>query len=117
MSADGFVYVTNVKSVPPGGLYRFELDGTVRILVRADDAFYALSGICTHEEAELCEGEIEGRTLWCPLHSAGYDVFTGEVTSAPAETPLAAYQVEVRDGAIYVSKECINARGLSKENE
>jgi nitrite reductase/ring-hydroxylating ferredoxin subunit len=117
LSADGFVYVTSTESVPPGGFYRFELDGTVRILVRAENAFYALGGICTHEYAELCDGEIEGRTLWCPLHSAGYDVPTGQVTSPPAETPLAAYQVEVRAGAIYVSKECIDSRELSKENE
>ena len=87
-----------------GGLVGFDVDGEARILVRLEEGFFALDGLCTHEEADLADAEIEGTTLWCPLHSAGFDVRTGSVVSPPAECPLRAYDVRVTDGGISVAR-------------
>jgi len=105
MAADGWIRVADLAEIPPEGLYRFEVGSSVRVLARSGDDVYALAGICSHAHAELCEGEIEGGTLWCPLHSAGFDVKTGDVTSPPAEHPIDTYEVKLRDGAVFVARD------------
>jgi nitrite reductase/ring-hydroxylating ferredoxin subunit len=101
----GYVWVMQADEVDEEVIYPFAVDGEERILVRVGDSFFALDGICTHEYAELAEGELEGETIWCPLHSSGFNVRNGAVTNLPAAIPLTIYDVQVEDGALYVSRE------------
>jgi nitrite reductase/ring-hydroxylating ferredoxin subunit len=106
MSApEGYVFAMKADDVEDGGIYPFSVDDEDRIICVLGDNVYALDGICTHEFAELVDGEIEGETLWCPLHSSGFNVRTGEATNLPAVVPLAAYDVKIEDDNIYVSRE------------
>lgn len=100
---EGWVRVMAEAEVEEGNIYGFEVDGEERILTCVAGKICALDGICTHEYAELVEGDIEDGILWCPLHGSGFDVETGAVTNLPATTPLATYDVVVEDGEVYVS--------------
>ncbi len=102
---EGYVPVMPADEVEEGVMYPFEVYESERILTRVGGQLYALDGICTHEYAELWEGEIEDETIWCPLHSSGFNVRTGKVTNLPAVLPLATYDVRVEDGQVYVSIE------------
>lgn len=101
---DGFVEVV-APPLSPGEMHRFDVDGTVRLLVCIEAGLYALDGICTHEYAELEDGEVEDGILWCPLHAAGFQVTTGVVVCEPAPCALRTYAVENRDGRVFVSRE------------
>src|SRR5690606_41866001 len=79
-------------------------DGALRILTRVGAAIFACAGICTHEYAEMSEGEIEDHGIYCPLHGSGFDLRTGAVTSLPAVTPLPVYDVKIVDGEVYVPR-------------
>uniref|UniRef100_A0A7C5RTS8 Non-heme iron oxygenase ferredoxin subunit n=1 Tax=Thermomicrobium roseum TaxID=500 RepID=A0A7C5RTS8_THERO len=94
-----------LAEVPEATIVRFEVDGEPRILVRYGDRLYAVYGICTHEEAEMAEGDLEDGVLYCPLHGSGFELATGRVTALPATRPLPVYDVEVRDGMVYVSRQ------------
>ena len=52
---------------------------------------FATAARCTHGDAALCDGFVEGHEIECPLHQGRFDVRTGVATGAPAETPLATY--------------------------
>ena len=52
---------------------------------------FATAARCTHGDAALCDGFVEGHEIECPLHQGRFDVRTGAATGAPAETPLATY--------------------------
>jgi 3-phenylpropionate/trans-cinnamate dioxygenase ferredoxin subunit len=104
-SADAYVPVLPFAEVPEGRIVRFEVDGEPRILVRYGDRLYAVYGICTHEEAELAEGDLENGVIYCPLHGSGFELATGRVTSLPATRPLPVYDVVVRDDVVYVSRQ------------
>lgn len=102
---EGFVRVIPAAEIDEGAIVPFEVDEQERILTKVEGRIYALDGICTHEYAELADGEVEDRTIWCPLHSSGFNVETGKATNLPAVLPLATYEVRIEDGDVYVSIE------------
>lgn len=102
---EGYVEVMSADEVEEELIYPFAVDDEDRVLTRVEGEICALEGICTHEYAELAEGEVEDGTIWCPLHGSGFDVHTGAVTNLPATVPLKTYDVKVIDGAVYVARE------------
>jgi naphthalene 1,2-dioxygenase system ferredoxin subunit len=56
-----------------------------------DGAVFATANRCTHGDARLCDGFVEGHEIECPLHQGKFDVRTGLATCAPAEVALATY--------------------------
>jgi len=56
-----------------------------------DGAVFATAHRCTHGDARLCDGWLEGHEIECPLHQGRFDVRSGAATGAPAEVALATY--------------------------
>ena len=52
---------------------------------------YATANRCTHGDASLCDGFLEGHEIECPHHQGRFDVRTGAALCAPAEVALATY--------------------------
>jgi 3-phenylpropionate/trans-cinnamate dioxygenase ferredoxin subunit len=67
--------------------------------------FFAISDICTHAEASLSEGRVDGETVECPLHGACFDLRTGEALTPPAVEPVQTFPVVVQEDEIYVEIE------------
>ena len=68
----------------------------------ADGEFYAIDDTCSHQDASLSEGWLEGCFVECPLHAALFDLRTGMPTCLPAKKAVRTYPVVVQDGVIYV---------------
>jgi 3-phenylpropionate/trans-cinnamate dioxygenase ferredoxin subunit len=80
--------------------------GQERVAVfNADGELYAIEDRCSHQEAYLSDGWVEGRLVECPLHAAVFDLRTGCPTGPPASRPVRVYPVQVRDGVVYVDDE------------
>ena len=56
-----------------------------------DGAVFATANRCTHGDARLCDGFLEGHEIECPHHQGRFDVRSGIATGAPAEVALATY--------------------------
>lgn len=67
-----------------------------------EGTYYALDDTCSHGQASLSEGWIEGGEVECPLHSARFCLRTGEVQCMPATVGARAHRVELRDGEIWL---------------
>ncbi len=72
------------------------------LVVRTSDGLLAVDAHCTHYHGPLAEGLVDGRTVRCPWHHACFDLRTGEAVRAPALSPLVCWNVEQRDGRIFV---------------
>lgn len=95
--------VARRDQVPAGTGFRVEVDGhPVAIWHTEGGEFYATDDTCTHAQASLSEGGLEGHLCICPRHGARFDVRTGAVRALPAVVPLRTYPVRVEGDAILI---------------
>jgi 3-phenylpropionate/trans-cinnamate dioxygenase ferredoxin subunit len=97
-----FHKVASVTELVPGSIICAEVAGTRVALYNLDGEYFATSSSCTHVEADLCDGDIDGEEVICPLHFATFNIKTGLCTGPPAEEDLVTYAVRVTDGDIEV---------------
>ncbi|MDH7568901.1 MAG: non-heme iron oxygenase ferredoxin subunit [Armatimonadota bacterium] len=100
-----FVTVGRVDEIPPGTAVRVQWMGEPVALFNVDGTFYALSDTCSHAEASLSEGFVEGDVVECPLHGARFHVPTGKNLTLPALFPVKRYAVRVCGDAVQVGGE------------
>ncbi len=92
-----------VADVPLGTMKMAWVDGTDQVLViNSNGDLYAVQGTCSHEYFELDNGFLTAGTLTCALHLSRFDLESGEPLDAPAELPLAVYEVVVEGGRILI---------------
>ncbi|GAA3817176.1 bifunctional 3-phenylpropionate/cinnamic acid dioxygenase ferredoxin subunit [Amycolatopsis tucumanensis] len=68
-----------------------------------DGTLYAIDDTCTHQDASLADGWLDGCAVECPLHAACFDLRTGMPSGPPAKKPVRTHEVVVVDGQIYVN--------------
>lgn len=74
-------------------------------LYRVEGEVYATHDVCTHEQAYLSEGYLEGCEIECPLHQARFDIRTGAATCRPATRSLQVYPVKIVGNEVFVMLE------------
>ena len=72
------------------------------VLCNVEGDLYALQDRCSHEDLPLSNGDLEGTEFLCIHHGARFDVCTGRALCLPALRPVKTYDVEVRDGEVFV---------------
>lgn len=90
-----------VEDLPPGESLRLDTDPPIAVF-NADGALYAVDDTCTHQDASLADGWLEGCLIECPLHAAAFDLRTGEPACLPATRAVRTYPVTVDDGVVHV---------------
>ncbi|MFM2275887.1 MAG: hypothetical protein RL211_1759 [Pseudomonadota bacterium] len=72
-------------------------------LYSVDGVVYATDNLCTHGNARLCDGFIEGLEIECPFHQGRFDLRTGQPTCAPATEPLKTWPVKIDGDRVYLA--------------
>ena len=70
-----------------------------------DGEYFATDDTCTHGNASMAEGDIDGSEVYCPFHMGAFDIRTGEATVAPCSVPLKTYEVVIEDGYLFILME------------
>ena len=107
-TTDGFVRVEGLApaKVAEGELMPAKLpNGTALCVGRFNGTLFAAKDSCPHSEFPLSEGTLypDGQ-LECAWHGARFDCRTGAALRGPAEDPLVRFEVEEREGAIWVKR-------------
>jgi len=66
------------------------------------DALYATDNICTHGQARLCDGFLDGHEIECPLHQGKFDVRSGQPTCDPVTEAIRSYPVRIDGQRVYL---------------
>jgi len=81
------------------------VDGSVPIAVfNVDCDLYAIDDTCTHQDASLANGWVEGCFVECPLHSSQFDLRTGDPHAPPATNAVRTHALRIRDGHVFAGR-------------
>jgi 3-phenylpropionate/trans-cinnamate dioxygenase ferredoxin component len=81
---------------------RFDHGGRTFAVYRVDNKVYASDGLCTHEEAHLCDGLVMEHVIECPKHNGRFDIRDGRPLGAPVCVALATYPARVEGGRVSI---------------
>ena len=91
-----------VAELGEGSMSSVDLKGTHILVAKIRGEVSAVSGVCTHEEADLGLGFVIEDRVVCPLHLSQFDLRTGQVMNPPAEVPLKRFNVKIEGDTIFV---------------
>ena len=95
------ISVCRIEDLPPGEPMRVTEGVPTPVAVfNAEGTVYAVDDTCTHQDASLADGFLEGCFVECPLHEAFFDLRTGRPTCPPAKYPVRTHEATVEDGYV-----------------
>ncbi len=101
---NGWVRVCSAGELAEGEIRSFDIEGDNILLARHGDKVFALADTCSHDGAELSDGDLVNGQIQCARHGGRFNLETGEATQMPAVVGIKSYDVEIRDGDIYVAR-------------
>jgi nitrite reductase/ring-hydroxylating ferredoxin subunit len=96
--------VAQVSDLNPGEVMYVEIGNEPAALINFEGEFFALSDICTHEEASLSDGQVVGDEIECPLHGGAFEIKTGLPANFPVVVPVETYDVKVEGDTVFAAK-------------
>jgi naphthalene 1,2-dioxygenase ferredoxin component len=103
MSNIEWIDATAMDDVPADDVIGIVVAGRDIALYNAGGEIFATDNICTHGQARLCEGFLEGHEIECPLHQGTFDVRTGQPTCAPVTEAIRSYPVRIEGGRVFLA--------------
>jgi 3-phenylpropionate/trans-cinnamate dioxygenase ferredoxin component len=95
------IVVGRLEDIPLGEAVRVEAEVPIAVF-NVEGELLAIDDTCTHQDASLADGWLEGCRVECPLHAACFDLRTGMPSGPPAKMPVRTHEVVVEDGLVYV---------------
>lgn len=97
------VFACRAGDLAAGDAVRVTPAGQAAVAVfNVDGQFYATADRCTHGEASLSDGFLEGCVVECPFHAGTFDVCTGQALGYPASDALRTHPICIEDGNVFV---------------
>lgn len=96
--------VCPIDDLAPGETQVIYLEGKMVGLFNINGELYAINNRCSHARGPLTDGAINADecSVVCPWHYGKFDIKTGQAIDGVVRKPVQTYQVDVRDGVIYV---------------
>lgn len=102
MNTDDWIDALAVDELPNDDVLGLEIEGRDIALHCVHGEIYATDNMCTHGQARLCDGFLEGHEIECPLHQGKFDVRDGRALCDPVSEPLRTYSVKIEGTRVYV---------------
>lgn len=98
--------ICGCEDVPSGGKRCVRAGAKSIVLCDADGELTAVENLCPHAGLPLADGELRGAVLTCQYHGYAFNVRTGANVDFPnEEPPVRVFNVEVREGRVWVEIE------------
>jgi naphthalene 1,2-dioxygenase system ferredoxin subunit len=86
----------------PGDVTAVTVGDKELALYEVDGEVYASDNRCTHGDALLSDGFLEGNQIECPFHQGRFDICTGKALCAPLTEDIRVYPVRIENNRIWV---------------
>ena len=94
--------VCPLAALSPGAALRVVTTPPIAVFHTEEGELFAIDDTCTHQDASLADGWLEGCAVECPLHASRFDLRTGRVDAPPAKRAVRTHRVVVEGDQIYV---------------
>lgn len=101
MSAN-WIELAAVEAIPEDDVIGIDAGGKSFALYMVDGEVYVTDNICTHGNARLCDGFLEGHEIECPLHQGKFDIRNGKAMCAPLSEDVKTYPVKIEGTRVFV---------------
>ena len=91
-----------LDSIVEGKPVKLNKQGKDICVARVGNEVFAIEDNCSHQDAALSEGEQNGYKIECWLHSAEFDLRTGEALTPPAVQPVMTFPVSIDGNNVVV---------------
>ena len=100
---DGWLAVTGAGDVDEDDVVCVTACGRrLAVFHLEEGGYHVTDDRCTHAEASLADGYLDGDTIECPRHQGVFHVPTGKPMSPPVVDALQVYPTKVEDGRVWV---------------
>ncbi len=101
--------VCPLDDLAPGETKVVYLEGKQVGIFNINGELYAINNRCTHARGPLTEGEINAEecSVVCPWHYGKFDIRSGQAVDGLVNKPVETYQVDIRDGVIWVGTKVV----------
>ena len=100
--SENWIDVCAIDELPDDDVKGVQVAGHDIALYHVDGEVFATEGACSHGNAKLCEGYLEGHEIECPLHQGRFDIRSGKAMCAPLTADIQIYLVKKEDGRVLV---------------
>ena len=101
-STGPWIDIGAVEDLPPGTMKRYESESQRILIANVDGTPFAVDDTCTHEDASLFSGALQGDKVKCPLHGSRCCLRDGRALDEPAEIDLACYPARFENGRVEI---------------
>ena len=102
MSTPAWVDALSADDLPNDDVKGVVIAGRDIAIYTVGDEVYATDNLCTHGNARLCDGFLDGHEIECPLHQGKFDVRTGQPACEPVTEALRRYPVRVEGRRVFL---------------
>lgn len=102
MSTETWIDALAADDLPKDDVVAVQIGGRDIAIHCVEGTVYATDNTCTHGEARLCDGFLDGYEIECPLHQGRFDVRDGRPLCDPAVEALRTYSVKIEKARVYV---------------
>lgn len=95
--AENWIDAAALDDVPEGDVVGITVAGKEIALYEVEGEVYATDNLCTHGQARMSDGFLEGREIECPLHQGKFDVCSGKALCAPLTEDIRTYPVKIEN--------------------
>ena len=86
----------------PGSMKRLDIGREPVLLANVEGTIVAVADTCTHEDASLSGGALDGVFVRCPLHGSRFCLLNGKAIDDPAEIDLETFSIRIEQGRILI---------------
>jgi nitrite reductase/ring-hydroxylating ferredoxin subunit len=102
-----------ISAVAEGDIVRVEIEGFPPLAVyHSEGEFFVSDDVCSHGEASLADGYLEGTEIECPWHGGKFCIRTGRALTFPAVTAIQVYRVTIEAGILFISPSTAPVGGI-----
>lgn len=105
MSAPAWIDAISIDELPTNDVLGITVAARDIAIYSIGGEVFATDNVCTHGQARLSDGFLDGHTIECPLHQGRFDVRDGKPLCAPVTEPLARYALKIEGSRVYIQLE------------